>query len=153
MLMSITVLIAGTYVKQREALRRLLTMEADMEVAGEAGTAESALIEAQALGPDILLLDVDMAELDWPRLVNLLPLVSGRTRVLVVTMIDSDCYALELFKRGVMGYLLKDSDTDILLQAIRQVHAGEKVIYAPLAQMTLGNLQGWLADYNMKRLD
>ena len=124
-----------------------------MEVAGEAGTAESALIEAQALGPDILLLDVDMAELDWPRLVNLLPLVSGRTRVLVVTMIDSDCYALELFKRGVMGYLLKDSDTDILLQAIRQVHAGEKVIYAPLAQMTLGNLQGWLADYNMKRLD
>ncbi|GEM_PF-3178795 len=151
--MSITVLIAGTYVKQREALRRLLTMEADMEVAGEAGTAESALIEAQALGPDILLLDVDMAELDWPRLVNLLPLVSGRTRVLVVTMIDSDCYALELFKRGVMGYLLKDSDTDILLQAIRQVHAGEKVIYAPLAQMTLGNLQGWLADYNMKRLD
>ena len=151
--MSITVLIAGTYVKQREALRRLLTMEADMEVAGEAGTAESVLIEAQALGPDILLLDVDMAELDWPRLVNLLPLVSGRTRVLVVTMIDSDCYALELFKRGVMGYLLKDSDTDILLQAIRQVHAGEKVIYAPLAQMTLGNLQGWLADYNMKRLD
>ena len=151
--MSITVLIAGTYVKQREALRRLLTMEADMEVAGEAGTAESALIEAQALGPDILLLDVDMAELDWPRLVNLLPLVSGRTRVLVVTMIESDCYALELFKRGVMGYLLKDSDTDILLQAIRQVHAGEKVIYAPLAQMTLGNLQGWLADYNMKRLD
>lgn len=151
--MSITVLIAGTYVKQREALRRLLTMEADMEVAGEAGTAESALIEAQALGPDILLLDVDMAELDWPRLVNLLPLVSGRTRVLVVTMIDSDCYALELFKRGVMGYLLKDSDTDILLQAIRQVHAGEKVIYAPLAQMTLGNLQGWLADYNVKRLD
>lgn len=151
--MSITVLIAGTYVKQREALRRLLTMEADMEVAGEAGTAESALIEAQALGPDVLLLDVDMAELDWPRLVNLLPLVSGRTRVLVVTMIDSDCYALELFKRGVMGYLLKDSDTDILLQAIRQVHAGEKVIYAPLAQMTLGNLQGWLADYNMKRLD
>ena len=151
--MSITVLIAGTYVKQREALRRLLTMEADMEVAGEAGTAESALIEAQALGPDVLLLDVDMAELDWPRLVNLLPLVSGRTRVIVVTMIDSDCYALELFKRGVMGYLLKDSDTDILLQAIRQVHAGEKVIYAPLAQMTLGNLQGWLADYNMKRLD
>ena len=151
--MSITVLIAGTYVKQREALRRLLTMEADMEVAGEAGTAESALIEAQALGPDVLLLDVDMAELDWPRLVNLLPLVSGRTRVLVVTMIDSDCYALELFKRGVMGYLLKDSDTDILLQAILQVHAGEKVIYAPLAQMTLGNLQGWLADYNMQRLD
>jgi DNA-binding NarL/FixJ family response regulator len=151
--MSITVLIAGTYVKQREALRQLLTMEPDMEVVGEAGTAESALVEAQALGPDILLLDVDMAELDWPRLVNLLPLVSGRTRVIVVTMIDSDCYALELFKRGVMGYLLKDSDTDTLLQAIRQVHAGEKVIYAPLAQMTLGNLQGWLADYNMKRLD
>ena len=37
-------------------------------------------------------------------------------------------------------------------KAIRRVHAGEKVLYAPLAQITLGNLQGWLADYNMSRL-
>mgnify|MGYP003584548798 FL=1 len=150
--MSITILLAGEHAGQRQTLRRLLSFEPDMAVVGEAGSAESALMDAQALGPDILLLDVDMTELNWPKLVNLLPMVGGCTRVIVVTMIDSDCYALELFKRGVMGYLLKDNDTTALIQAIRRVHAGEKVLYAPLAQITLGNLQGWLADYNMSRL-
>ena len=151
--MSITILLAGVYTKQRRALRQLLSLEEDMDVVGEAGTAESALIGAQSLCPDVLLLDVDMAELDWPKLMNLLPLVSSRTRVIVVTMMDSDCYALELFKRGVIGYLLKDNDTAVLLQAIHQVCAGEKVLCAPLAQLTLGNLQGWLTDYNMRRLE
>ena len=52
--MSITILLAGEHAGQRQTLRRLLSFEPDMAVVGEAGSAESALMDAQALGPDML---------------------------------------------------------------------------------------------------
>jgi DNA-binding NarL/FixJ family response regulator len=120
----IRVLIADDQVAVREALRVVLTAEPDMTVVGEAVNGADAVSQALALRPDVVVMDIRMPRLDGISAIAAL----GDVRVLALTTFDIDEYLFGALRAGAAGFLLKDSDPDLLLDGIRAVHRGHGLV-------------------------
>lgn len=110
----------------REALVTLLRLENDLEVAGSAGDAASALAMAGRLRPDVVLLDIQMPGRDGLEVVAELRALG--CRVLVLTAFGRAGYLQRAAAAGAAGFVLKDSTPENLVEAIRRVHAGLHVL-------------------------
>ena len=108
----------------RQGIRNLLAAEADMEVVGEASNATDAVVLAQQLRPDVVLMDVGMTGMSSFEATRLIRRDRPETRVLFLSMYDDEDYLNECVQLGASGYVLKDSPCDQLLMAIREVHRG-----------------------------
>jgi DNA-binding NarL/FixJ family response regulator len=124
----ITVLIADDQELVREGLRMMLDAEADLTVLGEAADGDQALAAARNHDPDVLLMDVRMPKLDGIEATRRLVAAGGRARVLVLTTFDLDEYVYQAMKAGASGFLLKDSNREQLVSAVRTVAAGESLL-------------------------
>lgn len=129
---TIRVLIADDHALLREGLRRILEMEPDIRVVGEAGDGQTAVALATRHRPDVVLMDINMpggGGLAATRAIhNRLPDVN----VVVLTIHDDDEYIIELVNAGAKGYMLKDVDSARLIEAIRRVKGGEAFIPSDL---------------------
>jgi NarL family two-component system response regulator LiaR len=130
----IRVLIADDHAVVREGLHGLITSEPGMEVIGEAADGIEAVLRARALQPDVILLDLMM-----PRKTGLEAIVeitqeNPDARILVLTSFAGDEQVFPAIKSGALGYLLKDSSPQDLLQAIRQVAQGESSLHPSIAR-------------------
>jgi two-component system, NarL family, response regulator DevR len=97
----------------------------DVELVGEAATAEEALRIAPGLHPDVLLVDINLPRMDGLSLVReLAPRLPG-TRIVMLTVYDGDRELLSAVQYGAVGYLTKDVSPDALLRAVRGAAAGE----------------------------
>ncbi|PJE95861.1 DNA-binding response regulator [Streptomyces carminius] len=126
--MSIRVLVADDQAIVRAGFVAILTAEADMTVVGEAADGDEAVSLAAELVPDLVLMDIRMPGMDGLTATRLVMRHSSRTRVLVLTTFDLDAYVYEALRAGASGYLLKDSEPEDLLHAIRVVAAGDGVL-------------------------
>ncbi|MDD5370730.1 MAG: response regulator transcription factor [Anaerolineaceae bacterium] len=121
----IRVLIVDDQVLFREALHTLLTVQSDFQVVAEASTGEEALRLALEHHPDVILMDLRMPVMDGAtatrRLKNQLP----GCRVIVLTTFDDDEYVFDGLRAGAVGYLLKDTSSDKLFEAINAAARGE----------------------------
>jgi two-component system response regulator NreC len=108
----------------RQGLRKLLSAESDIEVAGEAPDAAEALTLTEQLRPDIVLMDIGMPGLSSFEAARAIRRDHPESRVLFLSMYDDEDYLAECVEIGVGGYVLKDSPADQLLTAIREVHKG-----------------------------
>lgn len=139
--MSIKVLIADDHAILRQGIKRVLNFEEDIEVVGEAEDGQEALARTLVVQPDILLLDLNMPGLTGLEVANQLQAAKCKTKIIVLTIHDSDNYVLELLKNDVLGYLLKDVEPTMLIKAIHVVNEGNAFVYPRLAERLFGGLQ------------
>ena len=120
----IRVLLAEDHRTVREGVRLLLDAQPDVEVVGEAGDGREALRLAAELKPDVVLMDVSMPEINGLRATEWLSREQPGVRVVALTRHTDRAYMQQLLQAGAAGYVLKQSDPSVLLQAVRAVAAG-----------------------------
>jgi len=121
----VRVLIADDHPIVREGLLRLLQLEDDIEVVGEAADGESTVAMVEKLEPDILLLDLRMPGLDGFGALQRLHRLGKRTKVIVLTASEDKNEFVQAMKLGCSGIVLKQTESDLIVKSIRKVHAGE----------------------------
>jgi NarL family two-component system response regulator LiaR len=136
----IRVLVADDHAIVREGLRSLLETEPGMELAGEAVDGEEAVAHARAVRPDVILLDLMMPRLDGIAAIGEIKREQPDARILVLTSFAEDEKVFAAIKAGALGYLLKDSSPQELLQAIREVARGESSLHPTIARKVLREL-------------
>ena len=130
--MSIRVLIVDDHAVVRSGLRLVLEREDDLEVVGEAGNAEDGVRVARLEKPDVVLLDVVMPGRSGIEATADVIEASGGAKVLVLSMQDDPSYVREAFASGASGYLLKEAADVEVVQAIREVAAGNRYVHPAL---------------------
>lgn len=137
-----TLLIADDQTLIRTALATMLGLEADLDVVGQAGTCGEAVRVAGETQPDVLLLDVQMPDdgLGVEDGIEAIPAIlaaSPDTRVVVVTTFGRPGYLRRAMERGAVGFLVKDTPVDRLVESIRRVAQGLRAVDPELAAASL----------------
>jgi DNA-binding NarL/FixJ family response regulator len=132
----ISVLLADDHALIRKGFRLILEAEADIQVAGEASDGIAAVALCTDLRPDVVLMDVRMPGRDGIDATREIAAAGLLSRVLILTTFDLDDYVYAGLRAGASGFLLKDTQPDDLVAAIRTVAAGDAVL-APAATRRL----------------
>ena len=122
---TIRILIVDDHAVVREGLRGFLAIEPGMTVVGEAADGVEAVAQAQALQPDVILLDLVMPRKDGLAAINDIKRENPEARILVLTSFDDAEKVFATIKAGALGYLIKDSSPEVLINAVRAVYAGQ----------------------------
>ncbi|MGB3693039.1 MAG: response regulator transcription factor [Spirulinaceae cyanobacterium] len=124
----------------REGLSSLLQNKPDLEIVGQAENGQEGVEKALALQPDVVLMDMRMPVMDGVAATRALQQQAPEIKIVVLTTFDDDEYVSQAMQYGAKGYLLKDTPSEELAQAIRSVHKGythlgpglfEKVMASP----------------------
>jgi NarL family two-component system response regulator LiaR len=130
----IHVMVADDHAIVRKGLCALLATEPDIEVVGEAKDGQEAISVAQRVQPEVILMDLVMPGLDGLEATRHISAHQPEARILVLTSFAGDDKIFPAIRAGALGYLLKDSGPDELVQAIRQVHRGESSLHPSIAR-------------------
>jgi len=135
----IRVLLADDHAVVRSGLRALLSGEPDVQVVGEASTGREAVAKAEALRPDVAVMDISMPDMDGLEATRAIRQRGLPTQVVVLTVHADDEYLLRALDAGACGYVVKSaSDTD-LLQAIRLAAQGQVFLYPSAVRRVLSH--------------
>jgi DNA-binding NarL/FixJ family response regulator len=124
----------------RKGIRALLGTKRDIQVVGEACDGVEAVTQSKILHPDVVLMDLVMPKVDGIQATREITAGLPGTRVLVLTSFAADEQVFPAIKAGALGYLLKDSGPQELVQAIRQVYHGEPSLDPSIARKVLAEL-------------
>ncbi len=136
------ILLADDHKMVRKGLRLLVNEQSDMEVIAEADNGREALIVAQDLRPDVVVMDVSMPELNGLKATEKLKRLCPEIKILTLTRHTDDGYLQLLFQAGVSGYVLKQSGADDLVRALRAVAAGQTYLDPAVTESVLGRSVG-----------
>ena len=136
----INIILADDHVLVRKGIKAMLESESEIEVVGEAGTGSDALNAARALRPDILLLDIRMPGMSGLDAAAKLREYSPDTKAVILSMHDSEEYVLQALSAGAYGYLLKDTDKDEFIKALKQVSSGNKYFSGSVSNILANSL-------------
>lgn len=136
----IRVLIADDHPVVRDGLRGLMEIQPDIEVVGEARDGIEAVDQARSLKPDVMLLDMVMPGKDGVQAIIEIKEENPEARILVLTSYAEGEMAFPAIKAGALGYLLKDSSPEELLQAIHNVYRGQISLHPTVARMLVEEL-------------
>ncbi len=130
-------MLADDHTILRKGVRMLIESQADMEVAGEARTGREAVDGVRKWKPDIVVMDVSMPELNGIEATRQISEECPDTKVVALSMHKDSVYVREILRAGARGYLLKESEDDDLLKAIRVVHRGEAFLSPAISDAVL----------------
>jgi len=136
----IRVLVADDHAILRKGIRALLGTEPGIEVVGETGDGLETVAQAQALCPDVILMDLVMPKMDGIEATRRIAAEQPGVRILVLTSFAADDKVFPAIKAGALGYILKDSDPAELVQAIHQVYRGQPSLEPSIALKMLQEL-------------
>jgi DNA-binding NarL/FixJ family response regulator len=125
---SIKVLVADDQSMVRAGFRMLLGGEEGIEVVAEAANGLEAIEKAERFGPEVVLMDIRMPELDGLEATRRILATDPDARVLILTTFDLDEYVYEALRAGASGFVLKDDPPEQLIAAIRTVAAGDALL-------------------------
>ena len=137
----IRLLIADDHPVVRDGLSGMFAADPDFSVVGEAGDGSQALRVADAVRPDVILMDLRMPGMDGLTAIAELARRGNPARVLVLTTYDTDSYVLPAIEAGATGYLLKDAPRDELLRAVRAAAAGQSVLAPSVATRLMNRVR------------
>ncbi|MGI8746376.1 MAG: response regulator [Bryobacteraceae bacterium] len=121
----IRILIADDHPIVRDGLRKLLNLEDDFEVVGEAADGREALDRVHELDPDVVLLDLRMPNLDGLSALQVMQQSNKRTKVIVLTASEDKNEFVQAMKLGCSGIVLKQTAPELIVKSIRKVNSGE----------------------------
>lgn len=124
----IRVLIIDDHSLFRSGIKLVLQRQNDFELVGEAGSGLEGVKDAKRLNPDVILLDLHMPDMSGLETIPLLKDEAPNAQIVMLTVSEDAEDLLEALRIGARGYLLKNIDTDFLLQSIRRAAAGESVM-------------------------
>ncbi len=125
----------------RSGVKALLVRQPDFEVVGEAADGLEGLKRAKQLKPDVVLLDLNMPGISGREAVKMLVEELPQTQVLMLTVSEDAEDLMDTLKSGARGYLLKNIDTDYLVDAIRRAARGEAVMSPQMTSKLVRGLQ------------
>jgi len=137
---SLRLLIADDQTITRSGLRTLLAAQEGLEIAGEARNGEEAIELAASLQPDVILMDLRMPGVNGIEATRRIHRLSPHIGILVVTVFEDDTSVFPAIRAGARGYLLKNTEQDELLRAIRTVADGGAIFSPGIAGRVLGYL-------------
>lgn len=136
----IRIVIADDHTIVRKGIRAVLRNLPDIEVVGEASNGWEAIARVNELQPDVVLMDLVMPQLDGIEAIRRLQIDQPQVRILVLTSFSSEDKIFPAIKAGALGYHLKDSGPEELVQAIREVYGGESSLHPVIARKVLQEL-------------
>lgn len=137
---NISIMIADDHVLMREGIKQLLELEQDIDVIAQAGDGKEAVDMALKFNPDVLLLDINMPNMNGIEVLRRLKDLGANSKIIMLTIHEDREYLFETMKIGASGYVLKDSDADALIKAIRDVHQGKTYIQSSIASMLVEDI-------------
>jgi DNA-binding NarL/FixJ family response regulator len=123
-----SVLVADDQALVRVGLRKILDVELDLDVVGEADNGDRAVAEARLLRPDVVLMDIRMPVLDGIEATRRIVGSQPETRVLILTTFGLDSYVFDSLRAGASGFMLKDAPPEDIVAAVRIVARGEALL-------------------------
>ena len=135
---TIRILLVDDHQVVREGLRRMLELETDLQVVGEAAGAKEALTQVKLLSPEVILMDIKMPEVDGIELTRQIKEKYPASKIIMLTLYDE--YLTQAIEAGAVGYVLKDIKREELIKAIRAVHEGRSPLNLSLSQARLAEL-------------
>ncbi|MFF7364138.1 response regulator [Streptomyces sp. NPDC008125] len=139
---TIRVLLVDDHQVVRRGLRTFLEVQDDIEVVGEASDGAEGVAQAEALRPDVVLMDIKMPGTDGIEALRKLRELANPARVLVVTSFTEQRTVVPALRAGASGYVYKDVDPDALAGAIRSIHAGHVLLQPEVAGALLAQEDG-----------
>jgi NarL family two-component system response regulator LiaR len=137
----IKIIIADDHPLIRQGLRVVIEAQPDMELVAEASNGEQAIQQALALKPDIVIMDLQMPVKDGLAATREIAQTNPQVQVLILTSFPDDDNVYTAIKAGAMGFLLKDSSAEYLLDAIRTVSRGESVLHPTIARKLMQEIR------------
>jgi two-component system response regulator NreC len=132
----IRLLVADDHKIFRQGIKKLLEEQNDLQVVGEAADGREAVKKAEELKPDLVLMDVAMADLNGLQATRLIKKSLPDAKVLMLTMHKNEEYVLQSFQAGASGYVLKEGAVEELVTAIHSVY-GNKSFLSPTISKTV----------------
>ncbi len=136
--MSISVFLVDDHTIVRDGLRYLLEAHGDMKIVGEAANGRDAVKAVRKLQPDVVIMDILMADLNGIEATEQICRECPATRVVILSMQSSSESILRALRAGARGYLFKESAGRELIQAIHAVHAGHRYLSAKVSDQVVG---------------
>jgi DNA-binding NarL/FixJ family response regulator len=141
----ITVLLAEDHTIVREGFRKMLEMEKDLQVVGEAQDGRQAVALAKKLRPAVVLMDIAMPLLNGLEATRQILKAVPATKVVILSAHSDDAYVKNATDSGAVGFLLKQNSSHVVCEAIREVQKG-KTFYGPTVARRLHQLHGKSSD-------
>lgn len=139
----IRVLLAEDHETVRQGLKLLINRQSDMEVVGEAGDGRAAVERAGDLRPNVAVVDISMPQMNGLEATKAIRMAAPTTAVVALTRYGDDAYVQELMKAGALGYVLKQSPSSELVDAVRAAAAGhrhlDRSVASRMAETVLNN--------------
>ncbi len=139
---SLRLLIVDDHEVVRRGLAQLFSDHSDLEVVGQAGTVEEALVLTVELHPDVILLDLQLSDGNGLDLIHKLPPGGKRPRIAVLTSHSDDDTVFKAIGCGVDGYLLKDIEGEELVASVKEVALGRSILAPVVTNKVIARIKG-----------
>lgn|SRR5262245_18729947 len=135
---AIRLLVVDDHPVVRDGLCGIFAGIPDLEVVGQAANGAEAIKQAEALRPDVILMDLRMPEMGGVEAIRRLRDHAPSAQVIVLTTYDTDSEVVSAIEAGAIGYLMKDAPREDLIKAVRATHRGESVLSPTVAGRLIG---------------
>jgi DNA-binding NarL/FixJ family response regulator len=134
---TVQVLVVDDHAMVRKGLVQLLSAAEGIDVVGEAANGREAVEAAAGLGPDVVLMDLQMPEMDGVSATRAILAADGHAQVLILTSFSDAERIVGALDAGAVGYMLKDAEPDDLIAAVRSVARGDSPLHPRVARQLL----------------
>ncbi|MBZ0203443.1 MAG: response regulator transcription factor [Ignavibacteria bacterium] len=133
------ILIVDDHEVVRDGLRNILTSLDNISIAGEAGNGEDAVKMYSTLKPDLVIMDISMPGMNGIEATRVIKEKDPDARILILTMHDNQEYLNQIIRSGAKGFILKNTDKEELLEAVKTVSGGENFFSKDISKLIIDN--------------